>query len=158
MSCSKATSAKDSGDIPCVIKTLKSDEIRQYYDKKQYPQAFYLLAMVDYLSREHRLPLYNAYNDMRKQKLADPIYPQNILTLAKVKEDDSILSDSLEKAIPEFRRFDIAENEIWHYQYKSGSAGMSHTGAAAFIQYYDGNNTFDSRSAASILLSICGWQ
>ena len=100
----------------------------------------------------------NAYNDMRKQKFADPIYPQNILTLAKVKEDDSILSDSLEKAIPEFRRFDIAENEIWHYQYKSGSAGMSHTGAAAFIQYYDGNHTFDSRSAASILLSICGWQ
>ena len=95
---------------------------------------------------------------MRKQKFADPIYPQNILTLAKVKEDDSILSDSLEKAIPEFRRFDIAENEIWHYQYKRGSAGMSHTGAAAFIQYYDGNNTFDSRSAASILLSICGWQ
>lgn len=93
------------GDIPCVIKTLKSDEIRQYYDKKQYPQAFYLLAMVDYLSREHRLPLYNAYNDMRKQKLADPIYPQSILALAKVMEDDSILSDSLEKAIPEFRRF-----------------------------------------------------
>ena len=30
--------------------------------------------------------------------------------------------------------------------------------AAAFIQYYDGNNTFDRRSAASILLSICGWQ
>ena len=79
----------------------------------------------------------NAYNDMRKQKFADSIYPQNILTLAKVKEDDSILSDSLEKAIPEFRRFDIAENEIWHYQHKSGSAGMSHTGAAAFIQFLD---------------------
>ena len=93
--------------------------------------------MVDYLSREHRLPLYNAYNDMRKQKLADPIYPQSILALAKVMEDDSILSDSLEKAIPEFRSFNIAENEIWHYQYKSGSAGVRHTGAAAFIQFLD---------------------
>ena len=105
---------KDSGDIAFIIETLKSNEIRQYYDKKQYPQAFYLLAMVDYLSREHRLPLYNAYNDMRKQKLADPIYPQSILALAKVMEDDSILSDSLEKAIPEFRRFNIAENEMWN--------------------------------------------
>lgn len=105
---------KDSGDIASIIETLKSNEIRQYYDKKQYPQAFYLLAMVDYLSREHRLPLYNAYNDMRKQKLADPIYPQSILALAKVMEDDSILSDSLEKAIPEFRRFNIAENEMWN--------------------------------------------
>ena len=107
MSCSKATSV-----IEFIIETLKSNKIRQYYDKKQYPQAFYLLAMVDYLSREHRLPLYNAYNDMRKQKLADPIYPQSILALAKVMEDDSILSDSLEKAIPEFRRFNIAENEV----------------------------------------------
>lgn len=51
---------------------------------------------------------------MRKQKLADPIYPQSILALAKVMEDDSILSDSLEKAIPEFRRFNIAENEMWN--------------------------------------------
>lgn len=79
-----------------------------------YRSCKHYLAMVDYLSREHRLPLYNAYNDMRKQKLADPIYPQSILALAKVMEDDSILSDSLEKAIPEFRSFNIAENEIWN--------------------------------------------
>ena len=41
---------KDSGDIAFIIETLKSNKIRQYYDKKQYPQAFYLLAVVDYPS------------------------------------------------------------------------------------------------------------
>ena len=103
---------KDTGDIPFIIETLKSDEIRSYYDKKQYPQAFYLLAMVDYLSRENELPLCNAYSDIRKQKLSDPIYPQSVLALAKVMEDDAIIAESLEGAIPEFRSFNIAESEV----------------------------------------------
>lgn len=47
---------KDRGDIPFIVETLKSNEIRNYYDKEQYPQAFYLLAMVDYLSRENNCP------------------------------------------------------------------------------------------------------
>ena len=103
---------KNCGDIPFIIEILKSDEIRKYYNKKQYPQAFYLLAMVDYLSRENDLPLCNAYNDMRKQKLAEPIYPQSILAMAKVTEDDKIITQSFEEAIPEFRNFNIIENEI----------------------------------------------
>ena len=56
---------KDCGDIPFIVETLKSDEIRSYYNQKQYPQAFYLLAMVDYLSRENDLPLCSAYSDRR---------------------------------------------------------------------------------------------
>lgn len=103
---------KDNGDIPFIVETLKSDEIRSYYNKKQYPQAFYLLAMVDYLSRENDLPLCNVYSDMRKQRLADPIYPQSVLVMAKVMDDDEIITESLENAIPEFRNFNIAENEV----------------------------------------------
>ena len=103
---------KDCGDIPFIVETLKSDAIRSYYNRKQYPQAFYLLAMVDYLSRENDLPLCSAYNDIRKQKLAKPIYPQSVIAMAKVIEDDSLMEDSLEKAIPEFKNFNIAENEV----------------------------------------------
>lgn len=103
---------KDNGDIPFIVEILKSDEIRSYYNKKQYPQAFYLLAMVDYLSRENDLPLCNAYSDIRKQKLADPIYPHSVLVMARVMEDDAIIAESLESAIPEFRNFNIAESEV----------------------------------------------
>ena len=103
---------KDNGDIPFIIEILKSDEIRSYYNRKQYPQAFYLLAMVDYLSRENNLPLCDSYSDMRKQKLAEPIYPQSILAMAKVMEDDEIIEKSFEDAIPEFRNFNIVESEI----------------------------------------------
>lgn len=103
---------KDIGDIPFVIETLRFDEIRSYHNRKQYPQAFYLLAMVDYLSRENGLPLCNAYSDMRKQKLAAPLYPQSVLAMAKVTEDDAVLAESFKNAIPEFKNFNIAESEV----------------------------------------------
>lgn len=48
---------KEQGDIDFLIETLKEDMIRQYYDKKWYPESFYLLAMVDYISRENNVPI-----------------------------------------------------------------------------------------------------
>ena len=48
---------KDKGDIDFLIDTLESDEIRRLYNKQWYPEALYLLAMVDYLSRENGVPL-----------------------------------------------------------------------------------------------------
>ena len=102
----------DLGDIPFIIETLKSDEIRDYYNQKEYAQAFYLLAMVDYLSRENDLPLCDSYSDMRKQKLAEPVYPSSILAMAAVMKDDAIIAESLQNAIPEFKHFNIVENEI----------------------------------------------
>ena len=103
---------KDNGDIPFIIETLKSGKIQEYYDRKEYPKAYYLLAMVDYLSRENNLPLCNLYHDMRKQRLAEPIYPLGAMVMAEVMRDDSIVTESLENAIPEFRRYNIAENEV----------------------------------------------
>ena len=48
---------KDLGDIPFVIELLQTDQIRKLYDKKWYPEALYLLAMLDYLSRENNIPI-----------------------------------------------------------------------------------------------------
>ena len=56
---------KEQGDIDFLIETLKEDMIRQYYDKKWYPESFYLLAMVDYISRENNVPICNDYDDLR---------------------------------------------------------------------------------------------
>lgn len=103
---------KDSGDIPFIIETLEADEIGQYYRAKQYEKAFYLLAMVDYLSRENELPLCTNYSDIRKQKLAEPIYPNSIIALAKVTGDETVKEKSLDESIPEFKEFNIVENEV----------------------------------------------
>ena len=70
---------KEQGDIDFLIETLKEDMIRQYYDKKWYPESFYLLAMVDYISRENNVPICNDYDDLRQQKMQKMIYPVGIL-------------------------------------------------------------------------------
>ena len=103
---------KDNGDLAFIVDTLKSNDIRTYYRLKQYSKSFYLLAMVDYLSRENDLPLYTAYDDIRKQKLSEPLYPDSIIALAEATGDETIKTMSLEEAIPEFRNFNIVENEV----------------------------------------------
>lgn len=79
---------KEQGDIDFLIETLKEDMIRQYYDKKWYPESFYLLAMVDY------------------------IYPVGILITASVLSDDSVKEDAVKHAIPEFLKYNIVESEV----------------------------------------------
>ena len=53
---------KDKGDIDFLIDVLESDEIEKLYEKKWYPESLYLLAMVDYLSRENHIPLCEKYD------------------------------------------------------------------------------------------------
>lgn len=104
---------KEQGDIDFLIETLKEDMIRQYYDKKWYPESFYLLAMVDYISRENNVPICNDYDDLRQQKMQKMIYPVGILLItASVLSDDSVKEDAVKHAIPEFLKYNIVESEV----------------------------------------------
>lgn len=103
---------KDMGDIDFMITLLESNEIRVLYERKWYPESLYLLAMLDYLSRVHNVPLCTRYNDLRMQKLDRPIYPSGIIMTSKVTKTDQPLREAEENAIPEFRRFNIIENEV----------------------------------------------
>lgn len=103
---------KDMGDIPFIIQTLKENQVRSLYEKKWYPEALYLLAMVDYLSRLHNVPLYTNYNDIRRAKLQRPVYPASVVILCKTQKSDEPKQACLSKAIPEFLRFNIVESEV----------------------------------------------
>ena len=103
---------KDMGDMDFIIDTLESDRIRKLYQKRWYPESLYLLAMVDYLSRENDLPLCDEYSDIRASRLQNPIYPASIITMSVLSESDSPKTDSFAAAIPEFKRFNIVENEL----------------------------------------------
>lgn len=103
---------KETGDIPFIIETLKSNNIRRLYNNQQYAKAMYLLAMVDYLSRENELPLCSEYNDIRRQKLSRTIYPESIIAYAEAVGSDSVMQKCYQNAIPEFIRFNIVENEV----------------------------------------------
>lgn len=103
---------KDLGDTDFIIETLEKDDIRKYYRKKWYLESFYLLAMLDYISRVNDVPLCTGYDDLRKCKLREPVYPSSILTAAAVSKDQSIKTQACQEAIPEFMRFNIVESEV----------------------------------------------
>lgn len=103
---------KSKGDIAFIIGTLESDNIRLYYERKWYPESFYLLAMLDYMSRINGIPLCNEYDDLRQQSLPETLYPSSIIAEAVVTGDFSVKQKAREEAIPEFLQFNIVENEV----------------------------------------------
>ena len=103
---------KDKGDMDFIIDILKENLIRTYWKRQWYRESFYLLAMVDYLSRENGLPLCNDYEDIRNCKLSDPLYPRDILLAAKLDDAFDMREQCRKEAIPEFLRFNIIESEI----------------------------------------------
>lgn len=103
---------KDRGDLDFIAEILESDEIRNLFNKHWYPEALYLLAMVDYLSRINDIPLCTKYNDLRSAKLERPIYPVGVLLYSEVLHSDEPLRSAEKAAIPEFRRFNIIESEV----------------------------------------------
>lgn len=103
---------KELGDIEFVIELLEEDRIRKYYKKKWYPESLYLLAMLDYVSRENNIPLCTQYDDMRRLKLKRVLFPAGISVAAKVAESDEWMRRSIKESIPEFMRFNIVESEV----------------------------------------------
>ena len=103
---------KDMGDIPFIIQLLENNQIRKLYEKKWYPEALYLLAMLDYLSRENNVPICKNYNDIRTAKLQRPVYPSSIVILCKTLKSDAPKEECYRLAIPEFLRFNIVESEV----------------------------------------------
>ena len=103
---------KESGDIPFMIDLLESNLIRTYYDDEWYPEALYLLAMLDYLSRENNVPICSEYDDIRKIKLTTYVYPSSVNALALSTGNDSYYVEAISHSIPEFSKYNIIESEV----------------------------------------------
>ena len=103
---------KELGDIEFLIEALEKDDIRRYYRKKWYPESLYLLAMVDYISRENQVELCEEYEDLRKKKLAAAVYPAGIIALSAATGSNAPKAQARKEAIPEFMRFNIVESEV----------------------------------------------
>ena len=103
---------KELGDISFIADTLESQEIRTYYDRKWYPESLYLLAMLDYISRENGIPLCDEYDDLRRCRLEKPVYPASIRAVSAASKNDAAMKYAAMTAIPEFKRFNIIENEV----------------------------------------------
>lgn len=103
---------KELGNTEFLIDILESGIIRQYYDKQWYPEALYLLGMLDYLSRVNEVVLCTDYDDLRSKKLQETVFPSSVIAQALVTGDETIKSKAIEESIPEFIRFNIVEKDI----------------------------------------------
>ena len=103
---------KDMGDLGFLINTLETGKIRALYEREWYAEGLYLLAMVDYLSRENGFPLCAEYDDIRRTKLQKTIFPAGVLAMCAAYKSDEPKSESLREAIPEFLRHNIVEAEV----------------------------------------------
>lgn len=103
---------KELGDTEFIISLLEEDEIQKYYEKRWIPEALYLLAMLDYVSRENNVPLCTKYDNIRSLKLKQVLFPAGIMISAKFSKSNEILKAAVDEAIPEFLRFNIVESEV----------------------------------------------
>lgn len=103
---------KEKGDLGFILDTIQSGDIQRYYQRKWYPESLYLLAMVDYLSKENGIPLCDEYNDLRHAKLEKPIYPAGVLAVSAAAQNDDALRRAEKSAIPEFKQYNIIESEV----------------------------------------------
>ena len=103
---------KDKEDIEFINDNLSKDEVKTLFDRKWYAESFYLLAMIDYISRINNIPICTNYNDIRSQKLKEILYPKDVVLLDMIENSDKNRKESLENAIPEFLHFNIIENEV----------------------------------------------
>lgn len=104
---------KELGEIDFIIETLERNDIRQYYTRKWYRESLYLLAMLDYVSRVNDVPICTDYDDLRRCKLEETIYPASVVSASVVGNDDA-KEKAVREAIPEFMRFNIVESEVWN--------------------------------------------
>lgn len=103
---------KEEGDFDFIINALKNDKVNYYWHKKWYFESFYLLAMIDYLSRINNIPLCSKYEGIRRNKLSRPIYPKDVILAEKIAPTLNMKEKARRKAIKEFLRFNIVECEV----------------------------------------------
>ena len=103
---------KNQGDINFLIHTLETNEIRKLYDRQWHLESLYLMAMVDYISRENDLPLCTNYDDIRNARLQETVYPVGIIVRCLTSGSEQPKQDSVKFAIPEFMRHNIVESEV----------------------------------------------
>ena len=103
---------KDSDEIDFILSVLEFDDVRRYWNKKWYPEAFYILAMIDYLSRINDIPMCTRYDDIRSNSLKKPLYPRDVELVMTFDPSADLKEQCMKKAIPEFLKFNIVESDI----------------------------------------------
>lgn len=105
---------KNLGQLEFLLDVIENDKVRKEFDNGDKLEALYLLAMVDYLSRLNDIPLCNRYDDLRRLKFKNPIYPRGVALQSEISNNNRLKKLAIKNAIPEFLRFNIVEGDIFN--------------------------------------------
>ena len=103
---------KDWGDLEFVLTIITTNQVQILWNKHWYPEALYLLGIVDYLSRINDIPLYKMYSEMRCSKMKIMIYPADAILMDIISKTNTHKEEALKNAIPEILRHNIVECDI----------------------------------------------
>lgn len=103
---------RELGDTIFVVELLRDNTIRKFYEEGCYRESLYLLGMLDYISLLNGIPLCTSYDDLRRCKLPELLYPAGVLCLCRIQNSDEPKKQALREAIPEFLQFNIVESEV----------------------------------------------
>ena len=103
---------KELGDTEFLIDILESKVIIEYVERKWYPEALYMLALLDYVSRENNVPICTEFDEIRKNRLSQPVFPASVISRCVASGTDDAKTEAIKNAIPEFLRFNIVESEV----------------------------------------------
>ncbi len=101
---------KSEGDKAFVQDVVKNMVPFYYYMKKQFAACLYLVALTDYICREHGIKPFAGFEMFRSMKLKNPILPSDAIMaqLLGMKQDQNLIKN----AIPEFSRHNIIEGDV----------------------------------------------
>lgn len=103
---------KELGDLAFIEYVLSEGLVNTYYNRDWNVECLYLLSLVDYLSRINGLPLIREYDELRKLKIDNIIYPQDTMLLYKLSHDERILQNAKYASIKEFLDHNIVETDV----------------------------------------------
>ena len=105
---------KSEGDLSFIRFCITSHFAERCFLSKQYDKGLYVVATVDYLCRISNIPLYSGYDEMRKWKLEEPKYPEDIEQLHDTELKEMLKRKCMEECLPEFKRANIMEKGVRH--------------------------------------------
>lgn len=108
---------KNLGTYKFISEIVIDDWITYFWEKQWFPESFYTLAMLDYLSDLNNAPYLEKYASYRHLKLAEPIYPSDIILLDVLNKNNNEKQLAIEECSKDecgkyFLKYNIIEKSI----------------------------------------------
>jgi len=99
-------------DIEFLKKYLENDSVNEYYKRKEYTKALYMLSMIEYLLEKNNISLPESFNELRTIKTKYVLVPESIYLLLKARM--KTYTEIVKETIPYFLEHNIVESDIYN--------------------------------------------